>query len=80
MSKQAVLTDKAPKPLPGIYNQAIVANGFVFCSGCVPMSPETSKLIDGDIKAHTVSYLCGHCQTMFVQCLSFTPLEICLRR
>ncbi|KEF61512.1 endoribonuclease L-PSP [Exophiala aquamarina CBS 119918] len=53
MSKQAVLTDKAPKPLPGIYSQAIVANGFVYCSGQVPMDPATSKLAEGDIQAHT---------------------------
>jgi reactive intermediate/imine deaminase len=52
-SKQPILTDKAPKPLPGIYSQAIVANGFVFCSGQVPMDPATSKLIDGDVAAHT---------------------------
>jgi len=53
MSKQAVLTDKAPKPLPGIYSQAIVANGFVFCSGQVPMDPTTMKLAEGDVQAHT---------------------------
>lgn len=53
-SKTAVLTDKAPKPLPGIYSQAIVANGVVYCSGAVPMDAVTGKLIDGDIKAHTV--------------------------
>ncbi|KIX01104.1 uncharacterized protein Z518_10170 [Rhinocladiella mackenziei CBS 650.93] len=53
MSKKAVVTDKAPKALPGIYSQAIVANGLVFCSGCVPMDAETMQLIDGDIQAHT---------------------------
>lgn len=53
-SKTPVLTDKAPKPLPGIYSQAIVANGMVFCSGAVPMDPVTMKLIDGDVAAHTV--------------------------
>ncbi|KAK5995339.1 RutC family protein [Cladobotryum mycophilum] len=51
--KTAVLTDKAPKPLPGIYSQAIKAGGFVFVSGAVPMDPETMQLIDGDIQAHT---------------------------
>ena len=35
MSKQAVSTNEAPKPIPGVYNQAIVANGFVYCSGQV---------------------------------------------
>ncbi|KAF2973102.1 hypothetical protein GQX73_g672 [Xylaria multiplex] len=31
--KTPVVTDKAPKALPGIYSQAIKANGFVFVSG-----------------------------------------------
>ncbi|OAA79144.1 L-PSP endoribonuclease family protein Brt1 [Akanthomyces lecanii RCEF 1005] len=30
-TKEAVLTDKAPKPLPGIYSQAIKANGMHQC-------------------------------------------------
>ncbi|KJZ78513.1 Enamine deaminase [Hirsutella minnesotensis 3608] len=49
----AVTTDKAPKPLEGIYSQAIVANGMVFVSGAVALDPETDTLIDGDIQAHT---------------------------
>ncbi|EXJ83488.1 endoribonuclease L-PSP [Capronia coronata CBS 617.96] len=53
MGKEAVVTDKAPKALPGIYSQAIVANGFVYCSGCVPMDAATMRLIPGDIQAHT---------------------------
>jgi hypothetical protein len=53
-TKTPILTDKAPKPLPGIYSQAIVANGVVYCSGAVPMDAATGKLIDGDVKAHTV--------------------------
>ena len=35
-AKTPVLTEKAPKPLPGIYSQAVVANGMVFVSGAVP--------------------------------------------
>jgi hypothetical protein len=53
-SKTAILTSKAPKPLPGIYSQAIVANGFVYCSGAIAMDP-SGKIIDGDIAAHTVN-------------------------
>ena len=53
-TKTPVLTDKAPKPLPGIYSQAIIANGVVYCSGAVAMEPITGKIIDGDVKAHTV--------------------------
>ncbi|KAK7892564.1 hypothetical protein LTR67_007661 [Exophiala xenobiotica] len=53
MSRTPVVTENAPKALSGIYSQAIVANGFVYCSGCVPMDAKTMKLIDGDIQAHT---------------------------
>jgi enamine deaminase RidA (YjgF/YER057c/UK114 family) len=52
-TKTPVFTKDAPMPLPGIYNQAIVANGFVFCSGTVPMGTD-NKIIDGDIQDHTV--------------------------
>lgn len=52
--KQAILTPNAPKPLAGIYNQAIVANGTVYCSGQVALDPESGKLVEGDIKARTV--------------------------
>lgn len=54
MSKTPVLTDKAPAPLPGIYSQAIIANGVVYCSGAVGMDPATGKLVEGDVKARTV--------------------------
>lgn len=54
-TKTPVLTDKAPKPLPGIYSQAIIANGVVYCSGAVAMDPVSGKLVEGDVKAHTVS-------------------------
>ncbi|KAK7227954.1 hypothetical protein V2G26_000124 [Clonostachys chloroleuca] len=52
-TKTPVLTTKAPPPLPGIYSQAIIANGLIFCSGAVPMDAETGKIINGDIQAHT---------------------------
>lgn len=56
-SKTAILTDKAPKPLPGIYSQAIVNNGTIYCSGAVAMDPETGKIVNGDVKVHTVRRL-----------------------
>ena len=53
-NKKVIATDKAPQGLKGIYSQAIVANGMVFCSGSVAMDPATGKIIDGDVGAHTV--------------------------
>lgn len=45
-----IRTQDAPKPR-GIYSQAIVADGFVFVSGQVPVDPATNELELGDIKS-----------------------------
>jgi 2-iminobutanoate/2-iminopropanoate deaminase len=50
--KKQVQTDKAPKAI-GPYSQAIIANGFVFCSGQIPIDPATGNLIDGTIEDDT---------------------------
>ncbi len=52
--KKVVLTDKAPPPIKGVYNQAIVANGTVYCSGQIGTDPATGKIVEGDVQAHTV--------------------------
>src|SRR5580693_6698716 len=46
MERQRISTEKAPEAL-GPYSQAIVANGFVFCSGTVGIDPQTGLLPDG---------------------------------
>jgi len=46
MTRQAVSTDGAP-PAIGPYSQAIVANGFVFCSGTAGIDPATGVAPDG---------------------------------
>jgi len=35
-----------------VYSQAIVANGFVYCSGQIP-ADKTGTIVDGDVKVHT---------------------------
>jgi len=47
-------TDKAPKAV-GPYSQAIEAGGFLFCSGQIPIDPQTNelKLFDGDVALQT---------------------------
>lgn len=71
-SKTPVLTSKAPPPLPGIMSQAIVCNGMVYCSGAVAMDPVTGKLVDGDVKAHTVLNPPMHFE--FAICMGMTKL------
>ena len=42
-----------------LYNiaQAIIANGFVFASGQIPVIPETGSIISEDVKEQTVFIL-----------------------
>ena len=52
MSLRVVRTSAAPAPV-GPYSQAVVAGGFVFASGQIPLDPATGKLVDGEIEAQT---------------------------
>lgn len=51
--RQGINTAGAPAPQP-FYNQAIVANGLVFCSGQVPKDL-SGKFVEGPIQARAVS-------------------------
>jgi len=50
--KEAVFTEKAPKPV-GPYSQAIKVGKFLFISGQIPIDPKSGKLVDGGIKEQT---------------------------
>jgi 2-iminobutanoate/2-iminopropanoate deaminase len=52
MSRQTVATPGAPAAV-GPYSQGIVAGGFVFCSGQIPLDPATGELIEGSIADQT---------------------------
>jgi len=41
-----IQTENAPKVV-GPYSQAIVSNGFVFCSGQIGIDPKTNELVEG---------------------------------
>ena len=49
---KAIHTDNDPKAL-GPYSQAIKAGNMVFCSGQVPINPETNNFVEGGIKEQT---------------------------
>jgi len=51
MNTRAVTTDLAPAAL-GPYSQAVIAGGFVFCSGTAGIDPVTGEIADG-IEAQT---------------------------
>lgn len=50
--KQIISTKAAPQAI-GPYSQAVVARGFLFVSGQIPIDPATGNLVEGDIEAQT---------------------------
>jgi 2-iminobutanoate/2-iminopropanoate deaminase len=52
MARETVSTEKAPKAI-GPYAQAIIANGFVYTAGQIPLDPQTGNIVDGGIKQQT---------------------------
>jgi 2-iminobutanoate/2-iminopropanoate deaminase len=54
VSKQVVRTESAPAPFQGApYNQAIVANGFVFVAGQLGLEPAATEVVAGGIGPQT---------------------------
>lgn len=49
MAKTVHSTDRAPAAI-GPYSQAVEANGFVFCSGQIPLTP-AGDLVTGDVQS-----------------------------
>lgn len=47
-----VHTDDAPAAI-GPYSQAVVVDGWVYCSGQIPLDPETGDLLDGSVAEQT---------------------------
>jgi len=50
--RKVIRTSEGPRPL-GIYSQAIVADGFVFVAGQVPINPATNEMELGDVRSET---------------------------
>ena len=51
-----IQTKSAPQAI-GPYSQAIAVDGFVFCSGQIPLNPETGVVINGGIEEQTQQVL-----------------------
>jgi 2-iminobutanoate/2-iminopropanoate deaminase len=50
--KKIINTTDAPTPI-GPYSQAVLANGFLYVSGQIPINPATGELTMDSIKAET---------------------------
>jgi 2-iminobutanoate/2-iminopropanoate deaminase len=47
-TRRVVETGDAPEPI-GPYSQAVIANGVLYCSGQVPLEPQSGELIEGGV-------------------------------
>ena len=56
MPRKIITSKDAPKPI-GPYNQAVIAGGFLFCSGQVGIDPATGEVVAGDVAAQTEQVL-----------------------
>lgn len=54
--REIISTDKAPGAI-GPYSQAIKTGGMVYCSGQIPINPETGEFVSNDISDQTEQVL-----------------------
>jgi 2-iminobutanoate/2-iminopropanoate deaminase len=54
--RKHITSADAPRPI-GPYSQGVVAGGFMFVSGQIPLDPKTNQLIQGEIEAQTEQVL-----------------------
>ena len=56
MSTRTVSSDTAPAAI-GPYSQGIIAGGFLFTAGQIPIDPATTQVVEGDIVPQTQQVL-----------------------
>jgi len=52
MPFRKISTDNAPSAI-GPYSQGLIANGFLFTAGQIPLDPASGKMVDGGIVEQT---------------------------
>jgi 2-iminobutanoate/2-iminopropanoate deaminase len=48
--REVIKTNRAPQAI-GPYSQARISGGYLFCSGQIPINPETGEVVIGGIEA-----------------------------
>lgn len=51
--KEIIYTPNAPEPI-GPYSQAYLVNNTLYCSGQIPVNPQTGNVVDGGIQEQTL--------------------------
>ena len=77
MSRTVITDANAPNPI-GSYNQAVIANGFLFTAGQIAIDPTTGKLVEESFKARVdqvfknLSAILERANTNFENVVKFT--------
>ena len=77
MSRRVITDANAPNQI-GAYNQAVIANGFIFTAGQIAIDPATGKLIEESFNARVhqvfknLSAILDHANTNFGNVVKFT--------
>ena len=77
MSRTVITDANAPNPI-GSYNQAVIANGFLFTAGQIAIDPATGNLIEESFKARVhqvfknLSAILERANTNFANVVKFT--------
>ncbi len=50
--KKTIYTKNAPEPV-GPYSQAVEVNGLIYCSGQIPLSPDTGEIVGSNVVEQT---------------------------
>ena len=53
---EKIYTKNAPEPV-GPYSQAILTEGFLFCSGQIAINPESNEFLNGSIQEQTLQVM-----------------------
>lgn len=53
---EKISTEKAPKAI-GPYSQAVLQGNMVYCSGSIPLNPQTMKIESWDVESQTEQVL-----------------------
>lgn len=71
MEKKIVFTENAPKPI-GPYNQAVLVNGTLYCSGQIAIDTETGNMVQHNIESETVQVMKNMSEVLKAASMDFT--------
>ena len=53
MTERRIVKTEGALQAIGPYSQAVVAGGFVYCSGQIPIDPATGQFVEGGVAEQT---------------------------